>query len=144
MKLKNFEELRQKLVLALKAKLSATSSSPTPYPKQRNSAYDSSGSCTSKSSHFNGSLGPNYEEFEDSEEEEDGFGPALCKEVEAYTSKFFFSSPMYDKFADDCLVLHASHAQPIVQEKAAMAAAFLGSDSPLQLSAGTTTMDVSR
>ncbi|KAJ6378305.1 hypothetical protein OIU78_028531 [Salix suchowensis] len=30
MKLKNFEELRQKLVLALKAKLSATSSSPPP------------------------------------------------------------------------------------------------------------------
>ncbi|KAJ6288914.1 hypothetical protein OIU76_024818 [Salix suchowensis] len=40
---------------------------------------------------------------------------------------------MYDKFADDCLALHASHAQPIVQEEAAMAAAFLGSDSPLQL-----------
>ncbi|KAJ6417073.1 hypothetical protein OIU84_002879 [Salix udensis] len=134
-KLKNVEELRQELVLALKAKLPATSTSLPPSPKQRISAYDSSGSCTSKSSHSNGSLGPNYKEFEDSEEEEDEFSLALCKEDEAYASKFFFSSPMSDKFANDCFVLHESHAQPIVQEEAAMAAAFLVSGSLSMLSA---------
>ena len=51
---------------------------------------------------------------------------------------------MSDMYANNQLVLHESHAQPIVQEEAVMAAAFLGSDSPLQLSAGTTTMVVPR
>ncbi|KAJ6746207.1 hypothetical protein OIU74_028805 [Salix koriyanagi] len=121
-KLKNFEELRQELVLALKAKLPTTSTSLPPSPN----------------------LGPNYEEFEDSEEEEDGFGPVLCKEDEAFLSKFFFSSPMSDMYAKDCLVLHESHVQPIAQEEAAMTTAFLGSDSPLQISDRTIPMAVSR
>ncbi|KAJ6370147.1 hypothetical protein OIU76_028424 [Salix suchowensis] len=139
---KIFEELRQELVLGLKAKPPATSTSPPPSPKQRNAAYDNSGSCASKFSHSNGSLLPNYEEFENSEEE-DEFGPAMSKEDEAYASKFFFSSPMSEMYAKDCLVLHESQAQPIAQEEAAMTAAFLGSDSPLLLSAGTAPMAAS-
>ncbi|KAJ6290113.1 hypothetical protein OIU78_025935 [Salix suchowensis] len=127
---KIFEELRQELVLGLKAKPPATSTSPPPSPKQRNAAYDNSGSCASKFSHSNGSLLPNYEEFENSEEE-DEFGPAMSKEDEAYASKFFFSSPMSEMYAKDCLVLHESQAQPIAQEEAAMTAAFLGDDDPL-------------
>ncbi|KAJ6372863.1 hypothetical protein OIU76_027236 [Salix suchowensis] len=143
-KWKIFEELRLELVLGLKAKPPATSTSLPPSPKQRNAAYDSSGSCASKFSHSNGSLLPNYEEFEDSEEEEGEFGPAMSKEDEAYASKFFFSSPMSEMYAKDCLVLHESQAQPIAQEEAAMTAAFLGSDTPLLLSAGTTPMTASR
>ncbi|KAJ6406951.1 hypothetical protein OIU84_010461 [Salix udensis] len=104
-KLKNFEELRQELVLALKAKLPATSTSPPPLLSK-------------------------------------GIQPMT--EDEAHASKFFFSSPMSGMYANDCLVLHESHAQPIVQEEVAMAVAFLGSGSPLQLSSGTTTMAVSR
>ena len=60
----------------------------------------------------------------------------MCKEDETYASKFFFSSPMSDKFAEDCLVMHESHAQPIVQEEAAMAVTFLGSGNPLLLLVG--------
>ena len=108
LKLKKFEELRQELVLALVALIPASSTSPM----QINFAYDNSGSCTSKSSHPNGRVGPNYEEFEDSEEEEDVFSSTLCKEDEANASKFIFSS-MSDQFVEDCLVLHESHAQPI-------------------------------
>ncbi|KAJ6297027.1 hypothetical protein OIU78_022703 [Salix suchowensis] len=117
-KWKIFEELRPELVLGLKAKPPATSTSLPPSPKQRNATYDSSGSCASKFSHSNGSLLPNYEEFEDSEEEEGEFGPAMSKEDEAYASKFFFSSPMSEMYAKDCLVLHESQAQPIAQEEA--------------------------
>ncbi|KAG5225502.1 DUF4283 domain-containing protein [Salix suchowensis] len=68
----------------------------------------------------------------------------MSKEDEAYASKFFFSSPMSEMYAKDCLVLHESQAQPIAQEEAAMTAAFLGSDTPLLLSAGTTPMTASR
>ncbi|KAJ6309534.1 hypothetical protein OIU77_015105 [Salix suchowensis] len=136
-KWKIFEELRPELVLGLEARPQAASSSPPPSPKQRIAAYDSSGSCASKLSHSNGSLLPNYEEFEDSEEEEGEFVPAMSKEDEAYASKFFFTSPMSEMYAKDCLVLHESQAQPLAQVEAAMTAAFFGSDSPLLLSAGT-------
>ncbi|KAJ6399842.1 hypothetical protein OIU84_015493 [Salix udensis] len=136
-KCKTFEELRP-------AKPQATSTSPPPSPKQRIAAYDSSGSCASKLSHSNGSQLPNYEEFEDSEEEEGEFVPALSKEDEAYASKFFFTSPMSERYAKDCLVLHESQAQPLVQVEAVMTVASFGSDSPLLLSAGTAPMAAPR
>ena len=64
----------------------------------------------------------------------------MCKDDEAYASEFLFSSPISDMYANNHLVLHDS----LVQEEVAMAAAFLGSGSPLQLSARITTMAVSR
>ncbi|KAJ6742995.1 hypothetical protein OIU85_017018 [Salix viminalis] len=39
---------------------------------------------------------------------------------------------MSGMYANDCFVLHESHAQPIAQEEATMAVAFLGSGSPLR------------
>ncbi|KAJ6387702.1 hypothetical protein OIU78_000001 [Salix suchowensis] len=44
----------------------------------------------------------------------------------------------------DCLVLHESQVQPLVQVEAAMTAASFGSDSPLLLSAGTAPMAAPR
>ena len=137
--MQKLEELRRELVSAPNDQIPATSTSPLP----RISANDSSDSCNSKSSHSHGSLGPKYEEFEDGEEEEDDFGSTLGKEGEAYASKFFLSSSMFDKVEEDVLVLHESHAQPIVQEEAemaAMATTFLGNDSPCLLSATTANM----
>ena len=85
-KLKKGEELRKKLVLALEAPIPAFPLSPSSF-SQGNSTYESNGSCPAKSSHSHDRFGPNYEEFEDSEEEEYEFDPTLCKEDEAYASK---------------------------------------------------------
>ncbi|KAJ6423302.1 hypothetical protein OIU84_024276, partial [Salix udensis] len=89
-------------------------------------------------------FGTNYEEIEDNAEEDDEFSSDLCKEDEAYASKFLFSSPMFIKGVEDCLVLHDSHAHPILQEEDVFATTFLGSGvgkvHPLLLTIGTANM----
>ncbi|KAJ6298023.1 hypothetical protein OIU76_019197 [Salix suchowensis] len=89
-------------------------------------------------------FGTNYEEIEDNAEEDDEFSSDLCKKDEAYASKFFFSSPMFIKGVEDCLVLHDSHAHPILQEEDVFATMFLGrgvgKGHPLLLTIGTANM----
>ncbi|KAJ6374292.1 hypothetical protein OIU78_029913 [Salix suchowensis] len=111
-KLKKGEELRQALVSALAAATSASSTSPPPSLQVN----DNKGPCPPKSQ---GSYVPNYAQFEDSDEEEEGdeeVGSHSCMEDEASASKFFFTSPMSHKGDEACLLMHESHAHFNAQE----------------------------